>query len=356
MNNKRDTTIDVARGVGIVLMVWGHVNGPFKTPYIYLFHMALFFIISGYIYEYHNDSSIKKYIIKRAKRLYIPHVVSGLILVILTNLFVDWHLLDSSYRLPTILVFAKKITTVLLFGGGDSLLGANWFLRSMFFGTIIYEIEHRIIKKRVILIMILNLCLIFGGWFFTMKIGFGKWMNILSVPVLLDIGKIFRQHKLLNQIKLRYYLFFPISLFVIFLLGFFGEISLNNNRIVNPIFFLLCAISGFIMTISYSVIIQKFNILKKIHIYLGQNTMSILLLHYLSLKIVTLMQIIIFKMEIDNLTAYPTLITDNFWWIIYLFVGISIPICLQIPAKYITKKIGLLITNFLTQTKIKREK
>lgn len=46
--NYRDTTVDIAKGLGIFLVVLGHVPIPMWlcTP-IYLFHMPLFFFLSG---------------------------------------------------------------------------------------------------------------------------------------------------------------------------------------------------------------------------------------------------------------------------------------------------------------------
>lgn len=43
---ERYKVIDVIKGYGICLMVCGHSGVPF-TNWIYLFHMALFFIASG---------------------------------------------------------------------------------------------------------------------------------------------------------------------------------------------------------------------------------------------------------------------------------------------------------------------
>ena len=34
--------LDIAKGIGILLVVWAHARGPFST-YIYQFHMPLFF-------------------------------------------------------------------------------------------------------------------------------------------------------------------------------------------------------------------------------------------------------------------------------------------------------------------------
>lgn len=41
---ERYKVIDVIKGYGICLMVCGHSGAPF-TDWIYLFHMALFFIV-----------------------------------------------------------------------------------------------------------------------------------------------------------------------------------------------------------------------------------------------------------------------------------------------------------------------
>ena len=38
------------RGIGIVLMVLGHSGFP-GTDFIYLFHMALFFMLSGWLFS-----------------------------------------------------------------------------------------------------------------------------------------------------------------------------------------------------------------------------------------------------------------------------------------------------------------
>lgn len=48
MSNKRDTTWDAIKGIGIILMVVGHSGCPiYIRNFIYLFHMGLFFYVSG---------------------------------------------------------------------------------------------------------------------------------------------------------------------------------------------------------------------------------------------------------------------------------------------------------------------
>ncbi len=46
----RDLTIDAIKGMGIVLMVYLHAGGGF-SEFVNLFHMAVFFIASGYLWN-----------------------------------------------------------------------------------------------------------------------------------------------------------------------------------------------------------------------------------------------------------------------------------------------------------------
>ena len=54
--SQRDITIDIAKGIGIFLVVLGHVPIPMwlVTP-IYMFHMPLFFFLSGMFVHLNED-------------------------------------------------------------------------------------------------------------------------------------------------------------------------------------------------------------------------------------------------------------------------------------------------------------
>ena len=62
---ERYKVIDVIKGYGICLMVCGHSGAPF-TDWIYLFHMALFFIASGYLWNERNAVT-KKNVVQYVK-------------------------------------------------------------------------------------------------------------------------------------------------------------------------------------------------------------------------------------------------------------------------------------------------
>jgi fucose 4-O-acetylase-like acetyltransferase len=71
----RNVNWDMARGIAIWLVVWGHlvIGDSLIKEFIYLIHMPLFFVISGYFIFF----SLKKYnmkenLAKRTRALLLP--------------------------------------------------------------------------------------------------------------------------------------------------------------------------------------------------------------------------------------------------------------------------------------------
>lgn len=88
---KRYLEMDIAKGIGIILVILGHAldatqrstNIPAATglfDFIYSFHMPLFVLVAGFV----SGPSLLKYskrelIVKRTKRLMIPYFVAGIL-------------------------------------------------------------------------------------------------------------------------------------------------------------------------------------------------------------------------------------------------------------------------------------
>lgn len=80
--NKRNVAIDVMKGIGIILMVIGHMHYSHSIEkFIYGFHMPLFFWISGYLYK--PPTAIKVFIARKAKGLILPYAVFGILYTII---------------------------------------------------------------------------------------------------------------------------------------------------------------------------------------------------------------------------------------------------------------------------------
>lgn len=73
---ERSKVIDRAKGIAILLVVLGHINSPLG-PFIFSFHMPLFFFFSGLFIN--EKMGPKIFIKKNLYRLMIPFIVFGLL-------------------------------------------------------------------------------------------------------------------------------------------------------------------------------------------------------------------------------------------------------------------------------------
>lgn len=74
VNSMRQEYIDIAKGLGILCVVYGHTFGFDEFGnFVYLFHMPLFFILSGAFLGMRKGVVGEVY--NKTKRLLIPYVI-----------------------------------------------------------------------------------------------------------------------------------------------------------------------------------------------------------------------------------------------------------------------------------------
>lgn len=70
----RDLSFDIAKGIGIFLMVIGHTSLPkFASTWIYSFHMPLFFLVSGVFFNPEKYREWYGFFVAKSKTLLIPY-------------------------------------------------------------------------------------------------------------------------------------------------------------------------------------------------------------------------------------------------------------------------------------------
>lgn len=154
---KRIEYFDTAKGIGALLVLLGHLQGPefFQySPYIILmcqwifsFHMVLFFIISGMLICYKNDTDKDlKYIAKRRfKGIMIPYFYfSFFYMTVVVVALIKKQILVGTFWLNIWYVFSMYGMNVL------------WFLPALFFAELlfIFLMKKLSTKKAVIVIII----------------------------------------------------------------------------------------------------------------------------------------------------------------------------------------------------------
>lgn len=147
-NNNRIKYVDIFRGIGIILMVLGHIGlGDVFHHYIHAFHMPMFFFISGFCYKQKNIS-MYMFIKSKSFSLLLPYTVFGVIQYIL------WLLYKGNSLRPLINLF--WINT-----DGIVIAGALWFLTALFCVDIIFFlIDRKIGSDTIKNILILFLSII----------------------------------------------------------------------------------------------------------------------------------------------------------------------------------------------------
>jgi len=185
--SKRVEYIDIARGIGILLVVMGHNDfsliSPFAYQVIYSFHMPLFFFLSGYFL----DASIPffEFLKKRFHSILKPYFFTIFLIYFMSVSF-------EKMRFSTAL---QRITKS-LYGSGYYLDWVQlWFLPHLFvvslyaflFLAVLGWMNNRYIRWGV-LILTLALSSLFLKSFYPFPFAiFGKQYELYGLPFSLDL-------------------------------------------------------------------------------------------------------------------------------------------------------------------------
>ena len=121
---KRDKTLDIAKGIAIILMMYGHLKYTYANMdkvycWIYSFHMPLFMYITGCLTSVKTDSKISQ-VITKAKKILVPYVL--------------WN--TMAYLASYIVGFDSRTVGQflhgLVFGDGLNSNLPTWYLLSLF--------------------------------------------------------------------------------------------------------------------------------------------------------------------------------------------------------------------------------
>ncbi|MBR6535686.1 MAG: acyltransferase family protein [Lachnospiraceae bacterium] len=354
---KRDERMDIIKGIAIILMVVGHSGVSFKG-FIYLFHMAVFFMVSGYLFSFRKITSVKEaksYVIRKIKGIWWPYFLWNAIYTILNNFFI-WtriysdkefvveNVLVSGHALMSIKDMAINIIKGFFMLGRTEMGGAFWFLRTLFvlsilFGLIDYMLNKIIRREKIVDVVHLLIALGFMCAGYAANLLHIKSLvvpTIFSVYVLYFFGYAINRYEIMKHLK--NWVSILIGLFL--LLGCNGrvEISLGNNSYGNPLYLVVCSLGGWLLIYGVADVINRCRH-NRIWRALGVNSLPIVVHHFWCFKIVTYIQILLLGYSKRCLAAFPYLNADGLWWVAYTVVGCAVPLLLAISVKKGKEKI-----------------
>lgn len=147
MNKERNINIDIIKGIGIILMVGGHCGMPF-THFIYLFHMAIFFMASGYCFNASNSETMQdvlSFVKRKFKGLWFPYVLWTAVFSLLHNVFIKAGIYSPAPW--SISEIGKNIIKSFFLHGHTQLGSALWFISALMQIAVLYCCIDYVIKK-----------------------------------------------------------------------------------------------------------------------------------------------------------------------------------------------------------------
>lgn len=253
--NKRIEWIDAAKGIGALLVLMGHFTANNKcTAMIYCFHMPLFFVLSGMVYNAEKNNKFMPFLKNKIMTLLVPMVLFNSLNWIIQKgiLLINGESMDGLWKSFLGIIIATKNT---------KFEGATWFIAAMF---IVQMIGYFVIKfcksnrKRVFIcssiIMAIGLLyvkivafpLIYG--LDTSLVAFGFW----------GIG--YAMKDILSKMASSKWIVMYIIMVPVAYLNFkqSGQrIEMYANNYGNAVMFMIAAIAGVLGTIGLSKVFEN---------------------------------------------------------------------------------------------------
>lgn len=300
-HNNRIEAIDVAKGIGMLFVIFAHINYT-KAPLtvIYSFHMPLYFILSGMMFDRSRYSGFSQFIKRRFFSLIVPYLIFQFIS--LAFFFLSEIVFSGSS--PEIADQGITYITQVFISQGS----ANMFNRPMWFVLCLFAVEiiyYLISSLNKIAVAVICAVATVAGWLLESDImpfnssvlpwsldsalfsmGFYALGNIFAQSVKSTITKV-SQSKYKAIICILIFLCSTAVLIPLALLN--GKISIGSKDLNNGFLLYLTGIAGTIFIISLSILLQKARIFQ----FMGQTSFYIMGIHYLLRMVISKVYVIL---------------------------------------------------------------
>lgn len=286
--SQRIEWIDFSKAICIYLVVLGHAlsyNVPkecFLRNFIYLFHLPVFFFVSGYLFRIKEEGKrFLPFLLSCFKSLIIPYLFLNLVTIALNGPFLLYHSFShpSSYYLLGHDHTLKQSLFYFLIGHGYAPSGPAWFLVCLFWIKVqMYFIRMFCDKFQLLLAILYG----FVAFYFPWRLYWDIDASFMAMPIFI-LGNLSKKH-LSNLINKRFSILALLSVFIVtlvstVLLTFVQHKEAMFSRLFGTYGFLFYvgAFTGIMMIISLSKLLERWN--NKIVALISSGSIIIMGLH-----------------------------------------------------------------------------
>ncbi|MBF8807821.1 MAG: acyltransferase family protein [Enterococcus lacertideformus] len=271
--------INYAKGIGIALVVLGHIG--FLEQYIYAFHMPFFFFLSGFLLSNIEKKKTKRFVNDKVKRLLIPYFSFSIVS------FLYWLCIEKNLRSVAIKP-TKAFMNILFPSVGDKYVYnvPLWFLIALFITIILVFLAIKYIKNKYILLILSLLLFICIGnnphpRFFELSIALsgGQFFLLLGFFSREIIGKDLKSLQNKSDKYLVITLFVSLLCIILFAKVNHFEISMMSNHYGNLFYATFSSISGIVFLFSLSLLLNNWSSNLSLLNTLGKDSLFIMGVH-----------------------------------------------------------------------------
>lgn len=276
--------MDVFRGIGIILMIMGHIwFGACFDVFKAAFHMPMFFIISGFFFQHKSKEELSFWVFirKKARTLLVPYFFFGV-----GHFLLYFFALGNHDWKPLICLFSWN-------NNGLAITGVFWFLSALFIANLLFFLIDRYVLNIYIKTIVIVIVAVSGNYLEQLKPPFSLSAAFVGVG-LMYIGNLIKKYEMTRLISfllnLKLVPFVILSAITVILIFVNHQVNMRLGEYSNPVLFWVNATNATLLGINFSKKMETTfsnTLLLKVLIEIGQYSMVYMLLNQLIIYVLS---------------------------------------------------------------------
>lgn len=253
---KRTAWIDMAKGIGIILVILGHISFRPQSINVWLcsFHMPLFFFLSGITYNPDKYNKFGLFLKTKIKQLVIPYFIFATVALL-------WKIAQQGINFLSgdgfnwVYIIKQFFGIFLQIRTTDYGIGV-WFVPCIFCAFILLFVICKLSRGNNVIAFLISAISLVAGYlyatFVDIKLPWGLDASFVAV-FFMTLGMIVKKQNIIEKLKSNIYIAISLVLSILFaylnytVLG--RTVGMWSNNYGNLIYFILGALSGIIFIV-----------------------------------------------------------------------------------------------------------